>query len=352
MGKKTKEELFENVLAALDNKKNTVNEIATHIGSNWSTVKETLELLKKYNLVDHYTEKNTKIYVRQITAKKIYESTNDTFFKLPVTTEQKNLAHSLFGAVQEEYRKLKGVNPGKILAQKVVEDLEEEHKVDLPSGWYLYGRTTVFSYDPAINYPIMPNLVTDTIKKNISSLANEYSKIKTAEDMMYHQYKKHDNKLYLTKWNLSKISSDKINFQNKETKQALQIYLANFLLYLPDGKYSDKVEEVVNKYIITMNKLLLGNENLNLIKPQLNRTFDSVWKYVATVNFYNDLLGFYKEMDLEQIRDKIFMTGPEAIEQIDFISEYYSPPAKLPTLGIETPEEEAIRGEFIDMSKN
>ncbi len=352
MAKKTKEELVETVLGALDGKKNTVNEIAAHIGSNWSTVKETLDFLEKYGIITHYMEKNNKIYVKKSAAKKVEGLSGETLFNLPVTQKQKNMAHSLFGFIQEEYKKYNANKPGKILTQKVIEDLEAEHKIDVPGGWYLFGLTTIVAYDPLIDYPINLSLVSSELRKNISNLTREYTKLKTADDIMYHQYKKHSNKLYLAKWNLSKLSSDRINFKHLETKQALQKYLSDFLLYLPHGKHSDELEDIVNRYVITMNKLLLGGEDLNLIKPQLSIAFSVVWKYVASVNFYNDLSKFYNKIDLEHLESKIHIAKQDALEQITFISEFYSPPEKLPTLGIELPEEELLRSEFVNLTKD
>jgi len=352
MVKKTKEELVEQILKALDNKKNTVNEIANHINSNWSTVKETLEFLEKYALVSHYTENNNKIYVRKLDARKISEVNGETLFKLPITKKQKNMAHCLFGVIQEEYKKYSENKPAKILTQKVVEDLEESYKIDVPGGWYLYGLTTIVAYNPNVNYPIIPNIVSTDLRKKVSSLTAEYSKFKTSDDIMFHQYKKHGNKLYLAKWNLCKISSDKINFKHTETKQALQKYLSDFLLYLPQGQYAQELEEIVNKYVITMNKLLLGRDDLNLIKPKLSISFNAVWKYVASVNLYNNLLKFYNPATLGQVEDKIYITKQDAIEEINSISEYYSPPKKLPMLGIETPEEKLIIGEFVGITKD
>jgi len=351
MGKKTKSELVEKVISALDAKKNTINEIATHIGSNWSTVKDTLDFLEKYGLVTYYTEKNVKIYTRKSTAKKIEES-SETFFKLPVTEEQKVLAHSLFGQVQVEYEKIAHRRAGKIVAQKVIEDLEDDSKIILPSGWYLYGLTSVFSYNPEVDYPINATVITEPIKKKVAVLTKEYAKLKTIEDIMAHQYRKHKNYLYLTKLNLSKLSSKGMNLQSKETKQAIQTYLANFLLYLPKGEYCDEVYEVVNKYVLIMNKLLLGNENLNLIKPYLEIALAAVWKYVATVKFFNDLLKSYKPTELEQVKQKIFSTKQDAIEQIEFISEYYTAPQKLPQLNVSSEEGRFIRNSLIDLSKD
>jgi len=352
MGKKTKEELIENVLAALGEKKNTVNEIAKSIGSNWSTVRDTIDFLERYGLITHYVEKNTKIYVRKNIAKRLRAEKYDTFFKLPVTEKQRMLAHSLFGLVQEQYRKIKRTTPGKVITQKIVEDLSEKLELSLPSGWYLFGLTTIFDYNPTINYPVNSELITDGVRKEVLSLTKEYSKLKTADDVMFHQYKKYKNKLYLTKFNLAKITHKTLNLQNREIKQVLQQYLSNFLLYLPNGNYFDEVQEVVNKYVITMNKLLLGNENLNLIKPHLGLAFEAVWKYVATFNFYNDLLKHYKAVELSQIEEKLFSTKQDAIEQIDFISEYYGASKQLPTLEAGTPEEKLFRDTFIEMSKD
>ncbi len=352
MSKKTKEELIENIFSALDKKKNTVNEIAENIGSNWSTVKDTLDFLEKYDLVTHYVEKNIKLYVRKNFGKKLTNSNYDTFFKLPVTDKQRMFTHSLFGVIQEQYKKINGTRPGKLITQKIVEDLNEKQIINLPSGWYLFGLTTVFAYNPEVDYPINNNFVDDNIKKEISVLTREYSKLKTADDIMFHQYKKHKNNLYLTKFNLAKITRKTMNLENKEIKQVLQQYLSNFLIYLPKGKYYDEVQEVVSKYVITMNKLLIGDENLNLIKPHLGLAFDAVWKFVATFNFYNDLSKYYNEVELSQIEEKLFIAKQEAIEQIEFVLEYYTTPKQLPNLKIETPEEKLIRNTFIEMSKD
>ncbi|MFH1224868.1 MAG: hypothetical protein V1676_03615 [Candidatus Diapherotrites archaeon] len=349
MAKKTKDEIIKEVLQALDKKKNTINEIATDIGSNWATVRNTLAFLEKYGLVAHNIEKNANVYFR--VTKNTEDRNYNTYFNLPITEKQKQMAYSLFGTVQEEYRKAKGTNPGRIIAQKTIEDVQEKYNLDIPSGWYLFGRTTLVQYDPLVQYPVSDGLITGEMRECIIATAKEYMERRSVEAMMFHQYKKYNNKLYLTRLNLSKISSDKVDLQDRETKQAIQEYLSNFLLYLPKGKNSEEVQEVVSKYVLTMNKLLLGNENLNSIKAYLNDAFSATWRYVATFNLYNDLQKFYSPFELLNVMEKLNAAGQDAIEQIEFISEYYAPPKEPPALKLNAPEEKSIRDIFIEMSR-
>lgn len=351
MGKKTKEELIEEILSALNKKKNTINEIANHIGSNWTTVRETLDLLEKYGLVGYRTEKNVKTYFRKKGREETENEDHESYFNLPLTEKQKEIAHSLLGTVQQEYKRRKGKNPGKIVMQKIAEDVNIKSDLDLPSGWYLFGITSVVCYDPSKEYPENTELIGGKIKKEVSSVVDEYLRLKTIEDVMIHQYRKHGKKLYIAKLSLSKLGHMGVNLQDRETKQAVQEYLSDFLLYLPKGKYSEEVQDVVNRYVLTMNKLLLGKENLNKIKQYLCVAFNAVWEYVAAFHFYNDLLEYYDPAELLPVKEKMSNAKRDAIEQIEFISEYYSPKKKPPELKIKTPAEKLIRDTFIEISK-
>jgi len=352
MPKKTKKELIEHILVALDHKKNTVNEIAQDIGSNWGTVKDTLDFLEKYEIVTKQVDTGISQYYRKQEPRTHEGADRITYFNLPLSQKQKELTHSLFGIIQRKYLAIKGKKPGKLFVQKVVEDIETESNLGIPGGWYLYGLSSVVHYAPETDYIVNEELFDSNLMSDINAVFEEYIGIKSTENIMFHQYKKFDNKLYLTKLNLSKISNPRLDLQKNEMKQSLQRYLSNFLLYLPKGKFSEEAQEVTSKYVIAMNKLLLGAENLNKIKHELDMVFCSIWKYVATVQLYNDLLKFYTKPELASVGKKIVLAKEDALEQVEFISEYYIPPKKPPVLKISSEDAELVRDIFIDLTKD
>lgn len=69
MKRRTKEQLISDVIAALDAKELSVNEIAREIRANWSTVNDVLTLLKKLGIAKE-TVTTPKIRLFKLTGKK------------------------------------------------------------------------------------------------------------------------------------------------------------------------------------------------------------------------------------------------------------------------------------------
>ena len=219
---------------------------------NWRTAEKYLELLEDLKIVFSIDKGNKRVY---------YLNDEDNFFKIPITNEKKNLIKDIFA-------KLKKFSPNitKTQAHKALFELNNKFDFKLPVGWYLYGPICLAQFtgdEKELN--IIGKKQTLFLKET----AQKYSSIDNfeLEDKIY---KTSNKELYLLKKSLLQ----------KPYGENINLDMMDLIKLSPD-----ETKDLVTDYARAA--MLLGWNH------KTKELFDLVWKYIAIVNYKEDLKDYF-----------------------------------------------------------
>ena len=224
---------------------------------NWRTAQKYLEILEELKIVFSVNKGNKRIY---------YLYDRDNFFKIPISRQKKDL-------ISEIFAKLKKFSPQitKTQAHKSLFELNNKFNLKLPVGWYLYGPICLaqFKGDEQDNAKL-----TQAQALFLKQTSEKYSKIDNfkLEDQIYEAS---NNKLY----QLKKLLLDKSFEKNVNLEMMDLIKLA-----------PEQTKDLVTDYARAV--MLIGWNH------KTKELFNIIWKYIAIVNFKNDIKQFY-DYDIE-----------------------------------------------------
>ena len=236
------------IISKLQEGPKSINQIA-HKDLNWRTADKYLKQLEELNIVTKRKSGNSIIY---------YYYDKETFFNIPLNKEKKLLVEDIFAKIKK-YSK----NITKTQAHKIMFELNNKFNLNIPLAWYLYGPICLqqFKGNEKENNKLNKNQI-----KYLKEVTEEYSSIDNFE-LENKIYKKTNNKLYLLKKSL----------QNNEN---VNIQMMDLIMLSPD-----ETKDLVTDYARTV--MLLG---WNFKTKEL---FNIVWKYIAIVNFKNEIKNYF-----------------------------------------------------------
>jgi|SRR3989344_3201379 len=278
MVKKTRSELALAILEKLAEKPLSTQQVSESVESNWSTVNEVLEELKKEGKVKEIVSTDKiKIYQR---------ITGDTYFEIPIAEDEKKKFRTLFFWILQEY-KSRGTIPTKThLAKATVSLIKRDNKelIDLPVVWYIYGMIPLMIADPAKDYQEEFNF---EHKIKIKSLIKEYideNGSMSSGQIQKKQHLEYNGEIY----QLSDALFDSLN-ESKLNKDNILNLLNKLFIACPIDNDFPEIFGLMEKFVSIVNKLSVFS-NLNDNRKEISATFDALWKFIATYKFYKSLI--------------------------------------------------------------
>lgn len=288
--KKSREEIANAILTALEEKPVSVQQISEKINSNWNTVSEMLEELAEKGQVKEIISTDKIKFYQKITG--------DTYYNLPISKDERKQFNYIFSAIIQEYKSQKNKLPNKTELAKTAISVIENPKLELnlPTVWYIYGKIPLMICDPSRGYStdFIPKNV-GTIKAIIKEIVSRHLNMNTKE-LRQDQYSKYNHLLYYIK---EKIFS--CNKEDWEENKAKILDLFNkFLVYCPTKSDFPEVFFLTERLVLTVNKISLIS-NLEKYKMQILLCLDSLWKYIATYLLFDSLTKIPAYSDKQEI---------------------------------------------------
>ncbi len=331
--KKNRDEISERILSVLEDKPLSIQEMSKEVGSNWSTVNEVLEGLKKEGLVREVVS-TEKIKLYQKLSK-------ETYFNIPLADDAKKRFSYLFSLILSKYKEEAKRLPDKThfakCAVKVIEHPESKLS-DLPLIWYLFGKIPLMIADPVQDYSIdysPPNH--KKIEELVTTIVKEDCK-KSSKTLQKEQYQSHNELLYILKQDFEKIITSK-NLDEDQNK--FKNILNKFFLEAPITEDFPEIFELTERFMIIVEKLsLLKRLESNKIKILL--TFNTLWKFLATYKFLDSITSLKPYSDRKKIfeyylREPLEVRKNSAEEAISELNSIYF--SSLDGAEIELPDE-------------
>ncbi|MFH0874770.1 MAG: hypothetical protein V1859_02445 [archaeon] len=350
MARRTKEKLLIDILDQLKQRESSINDLVKD--SNWSTIRDAVYLLKELGLVDIREEKNAQVCSLKKGVDVDMEGTvnSNTLFKIPITEEQNNLFSFVFSEIKKKFIEKWNREPKTTEAEKIAAEVIYDMKLNLPIGWYLHGMIPAKKYETSQIYVFKEPVNHKEINKEIHKKIEEYGKYQYINDLIRAQYKKHQNKLYQIKEELKKIIMPSVDLNNLETKTTLLKFMRHLLFELPRKEDASELCEIVNNYVSIMDEIFLSSIDLNQYKVDLFTTFESIWQYIATYNFFDSLAEYYDRIILYRYFYSPLESAKDvAVESVKILADLCPPLKEMPELNIESDTEEIIRKSYQDM---
>ncbi|MEK6936274.1 MAG: hypothetical protein AABW67_05795 [Nanoarchaeota archaeon] len=257
-------EIKQKILEALNSKPLNAQEISKAINSNWSTVKNYVEELINEKKIKEIIATDKISYYQKIT---------ETYYNIPITSEQERLFKFLFTAIIQGYKNKNKLPKRTELAKDSV-DIINELKLNLPTAWYIYGQIPLMIPDPTKEFSTtyVPKEA-DAIKKAISRLLDTNKGMKVREREQSH-YIKYDNQIYQIKERLLKEISS-MNDEKKILEEFTKFYIKCPISDFPQTfELTERLYSVINKLIII--------KTLTKHKIESMLTLESLWKFIAS----------------------------------------------------------------------
>lgn len=276
--KKTASEIEEKILFELERGPKTITEIKEALSSNWQTIEKFLTKLKEEGKVKEIISTDKKRVYQKIFG--------DTYFDIPITSEERKMFNTLYYMVLESYKTRKKI-PTKTEFAKVAIDVitNSEELKNLPTIWYLYGMLPLKAAEPSQEYTKEFSFQHERQIQNCIDNSIQDKEGKSSTQIQREQHKKYNEWVYVY---YDDFIDETKNSWNDE--KILKI-LNKFYVACPiDDEFP--IFNFFDKFNTTIRKLYYTNNNsLENFKREIILTFDSLWKYYATYRAYKSLKG-------------------------------------------------------------
>lgn len=284
-----KQEIFSKILKTLNTGSYNILQISKITNTNWETVKNTLQILEKINLV---SKKDNKYFVN-----KVLDFNENTLLGLPISKEQKNATLSLAKRIIEKWNKKTSKPIKKTFLQKMlIKVIKQANIQNIPYGWYLFGECAVLRLEP-------DSITADRkYDKYILPVIEEYSKIPNTQELLKKHYVEEGNDLYLLRLKISNLLMNQFNI---ESITSLKINLNNFLFSFKKTDDNKDLLEYITGFVSIVLQLIknLSVDELEDIRSEINNAFIAVWEIAGTYNLYASLVKFYDKQVLKKYYD-------------------------------------------------
>jgi len=289
--KKSKTQIIRKIIELISEKPKSMYELSKQLGSNWDTVKSNVSLLNELGIVKIIEQ---KVVLKRDCSVSFYD---DTIAGLPLSNEMRERIYATAKKISDAWIKVTGNSPNRTQLQKALVEIAEKFpKLEIPRGWYFYGRVVLVKVD-------QNNLTNDLDKYNfkkfvvdlnlfnneILKTVKKISKFKTG-DLIQEQYEYYKKEDYLVKRKIEKLLCNKFN--NEKFESLLYELIFGFKV-IKDDSLNHKVLSIVKEAISLMitNAKAYNVDKNNSINFMLIETFASFWKLYATYGLLLSLEG-------------------------------------------------------------
>jgi len=295
IAKRTSREVVEAVIKALKKGPKSIYEVAGETGTTWESVRKYLEMLREAGMADETEEGNKRVFSLKSCMEPF--GRKDTLFGLPLSPDQENTINFLFMEIRKTWKEKTGSYPGRTQMQKILVDVADECKLDVPSGWYKYGQVCVKLYDPSEEYHYQPIEREEEIAGCINRIVEE-KKNQNAISMELMQYAKSRSTLYL-KWYEFEKRFEATYFSEEKDRMKLRDILSEISFSFKGGEESERAARLLNDFlsaVIYMLKNMKPHE-IDRLTKYVNDASRAVWNMVAIHNLFWSLSekGGYKK---------------------------------------------------------
>jgi hypothetical protein len=305
--KKTKSEIMKKIRDLLLIRPMSNYELAKEIGSNWDTIKGNVGLLEELGIV---IQENQRV---SINVKNKIAIHDDAISGIPLGKDVREKVYCAAKMVYDKWREINKKEPNKTQLQKaIVEVAEKFTALNLPRGWYFYGKVVLVKLDiDALkrgNYKC-GKLPVDAIEleEEMAKIVRELGKYSHFE-LLEFQYKKYGKKDYIIKQEIEKIF-----FMKNFDKQGFYKNMYELIFNFPAKKNDNLNHKVISllkdavSHIISQTNLQNLNEDI-AFKAQLYEAFTTLWRlyasYMLLISIEGDL-GYDQKIINKIFEDKI-----------------------------------------------
>lgn len=290
--RKSSQQIKNEILSHLKKGPLSTKKLSDLLKSNWSTINNYLEGLKKDgDIREIYSRENLKVYVR---------SDYPVFYGLPLDDDKLRNSLFLLSKIIERWEAIKKSRITKTPLQKIAVEIVKNNSLDIPIVRFHYGKVLTTYLEPEKSQEIIEiygikeldisnKIIDNEIKKHCNIAWKEKKK----------QYEDHpDMKIF----NLSDsifylISKNKTDEPNK----ILDLFYRIILEIPTDDCYSDLFSNY-HEFIGAVNFIFNSKEfnegckesKNNYLKEVLD-TFNSIWQALTTEFFFKDIKPIINE---------------------------------------------------------
>ncbi len=273
-------EIYKKVIQVLKERDANVHQIKVLLDNNlsWDAIKNALDVLKEMDLV---RQENGEFSLKSNSI----DLNPKTYLGLPLSEEQEKQFYALASRINKEwsYKPLK-----KTFLQKMLVTLIERENLDLPFGYYLFGKCTPMKFNDELWKEHEPDNRFNTQIKNI---VKEFEKYSNTRDLMERRYTEQDMPLYNTR--LSIDLELKKPFDD-EKKYRLHALFKSLIMNFDNNDDNKDIWEYINYFFSVWSRLKkLDKDDLESIRMDIIDSFQSLWKLIGTYEFYRSMSDFF-----------------------------------------------------------
>lgn len=341
--KKSREEIAEAIINALEEGPLSIQQISEKINSNWSTVSEILNKLRRLGKIKEIVS-TSKIKIYQLIRR-------DTYYGIPIGKKEKKFCRYLFFNIIEQFKKICGRLPNKTEAAKIATPIIDSFKPNLPTAWYLYGKIPLMILSPSQDYQIdfSPPNHEEIIKEIITEIKKQRLETKSTREIRKAQYRRYGKIIYDIKEKIIDLL-----FRQKFNNEKLLDKFDEFLLHCPTKDDASRIFYLIDELTVSVHKLALVAK-LDKFRKEIFSAFDSVWKAVALYFLFDSITEYPKYSNRKEMMKLYFekpfetkiATAEEALSNLESI--YLG---KLKLSAKLSPETKEIRGILSEMTED
>ena len=291
--KKSREEIKKSILNILREKPLSIQQISEKVGSNWSTVNDILEELKKeFKIRELLVTDKAKIF-----AIRDYP----VFYGIPLKKEIIEECQDLMRIVLHEWKKEKKTIPPLTTIQKIAVDVVNNYNLALPVVDFHYGKVLPVIFKIEKQEPVDA----EKLKKYSSILSYirkaVISHSETAWKERRNQYKKYKMDLFQIKEDIQLIFSQKDI--EKINKKELSKKIIEFSLKFPI--YDEEIYSLFSRFESSSVLLLEVKTDKRKIKDYIQaiqESFEKIWDLLTCYLFFKGIKRFVSEENLQIFR--------------------------------------------------
>lgn len=299
-------QIKEMIMNELNESPLSIEKLRKNIDSNWSTINNHLEELKKEGKIKEvFLRENLRLFARV---------DYPVFYGLPLDKSTIEKCLCLLSSIVTEWKKQKKENINKTTMQKIaVEVASKNPSLKIPVVRFHYGKVLPVFIEPLQSPAIkakssIRKSFMELMNKSVKKEINEGNHKNIAWQEKRKQYETHsDMKIFEISDNVSYCITNK---KEKDHEALLEEFYKFFLEIPSSEKYSylfEKYDEFLNavNFIINSKEFSDSNdEDKNNYLKEILDTFNSLWQALTTEFFFEDIEKIM-DKDYEDIKEEI-----------------------------------------------
>ncbi len=273
-------EIYKKVIQVLKERDANVYQIKVSLGNglSWDAIKNALDVLKEMGLVKQEEgEFSLKSNDMDLNPK--------TYFGLPLSEEKENQFYALASRINSEwpYKPLK-----KTFLQKMIVTLIERENLDLPYGYYLFGKCTPMKFNDELWKEHEPE---NRFNTQVKKIVKKFQKYSNTRELMESRCTEQDMPLYNTRLSIDLELKKPFD---KEKKYRLHALFKSLIMNFDKNDDNKDIWEYIDYFFSVWSRLKkLDEEDLESIRMDIIDSFQSLWKLIGTYKFYRSMSDYF-----------------------------------------------------------